>query len=138
MEHRLTKRLDHVREAIRLKPYSRRTEASSVTWIPRAMLAHNTRHPNGMASIAIETFLTHLAVQQKVAASTHHQALSALFFLYRDVLNTPFDLPIDTIRDKKPKHVPTVLTKEEVLTVIERLSDRSGSSGNDSMAVACE
>jgi integrase len=122
MEHRLTKRLDHVREAIRLKPYSRRTEASSVTWIPRAMLAHNTRHPNGMASIAIETFLTHLAVHQKVAASTHHQALSVLLFLYREVLNTPLDLPIDAIRAKKPKHVPTVLTKEEVLTVIKRLS----------------
>jgi integron integrase len=75
-----------------------------------------------MASAEIETFLTYLAVDQKVAASTQNQALSALLFLYRDVLNTPLDLPIDAMRAKKPKRLPTVLTKEETLTVIERLS----------------
>jgi site-specific recombinase XerD len=57
-----------------------------------------------------------------VAASTQHQALSALRFLYRDVLNTPLDRPIDAMRAKKPKRLPTVLTKEETLNVIERLS----------------
>ena len=62
MEHHPKKRLDLVRQAIGLKHYSMRTEASPVTWIQRYMLAHNTRHPDGMASIAIETFLTHLAV----------------------------------------------------------------------------
>jgi integron integrase len=75
-----------------------------------------------MASAEIEAFLTHLAVQQKVAASTQNQALSALLFLYRDVLKKPLDFPIDAVRAKKPKRVPTVLTKDEALTVIERLS----------------
>jgi integron integrase len=121
MEHRPKKLLDQVRDAIRLKHYSIRTEESYVTWIKRYILFHNKRHPNEMASAEIEAFLTHLAVQQKVAASTQNQALSALLFLYRDVLKTPLDLPIDAIRAKKPKRLPTVLTKEETLKVIERL-----------------
>jgi integrase len=122
MEHRPKKLLDQVRDAIRLKHYSIRTEESYVTWIKRYILFHNKRHPNEMASAEIEEFLTYLAVDQKVAASTQNQALSALLFLYRDVLKTPLDLPIDAIRAKKPKRLPTVLTKEETLTVIEHLS----------------
>jgi integron integrase len=122
MEHRPKKLLDQVRDAIRLKHYSIRTEESYVTWIKRYILFHNKRHPNEMASAEIEEFLTHLAVDQKVAASTQNQALSALLFLYRDVLKTPLDLPIHAMRAKKPKRLPTVLTKEETLTVIERLS----------------
>jgi integron integrase len=122
MEHRPKKLLDQVRDAIRLKHYSIRTEESYVTWIRRYILFHNKRHPNEMASAEIEAFLTHLAVDQKVAASTQNQALSALLFLYRDVLKTPLDLPIHAMRAKKPKRLPTVLTKEETLTVIERLS----------------
>jgi integrase len=122
MDHRPKKLLDQVRDAIRLKHYSIRTEASYVTWIKRYILFHNQRHPNEMASAAIAAFLTHLAVQQKGATSTQHQALSALLFLYRDVLNTPLDFPIDAIRAKKPKRLPTVLTKDETLNVIARLS----------------
>jgi site-specific recombinase XerD len=106
MEHRPKKLLDQVREAIRLKHYSIRTEESYVTWIKRYILFHNKRHPNEMASAEIEAFLTHLAVQQKVAASTQNQALSALLFLYRDVLNTPPDLPIDAMRAKSPNAYP--------------------------------
>ena len=75
-----------------------------------------------MGGAEIEAFLTHLAVHQKVAASTQNQALSALLFLYRDVLTQPVDRPIDAIRARKPKRVPTVLTKEEVLQVIGALS----------------
>jgi integrase len=122
MEHRPKKRLDQVRDAIRLKHDSIRTEESYVTWIKRYMLFHNKRHPNEMASAEIAAFLTHLEVDQQVEASTQNQALSALLFLYRDVLNTPLDLPIDAMRAKKPIRVPTVLTKEETLNVIERLS----------------
>ena len=80
MEHRPKKLLDHVRDAIRLKHYSIRTEESYVTWIKRYILFHNKRHPNEMANTEIEMFLTHLAVDQKVAASTQNQALSALLF----------------------------------------------------------
>jgi site-specific recombinase XerD len=122
MEHRPKKRLDQVRDAIRLKHYSSRTEESYVTWITRYIFFHHKRHPNEMASPEIEAFLTHLAVQQKVAASTQNQALSALLFLYRHVLNIPLDLSIDAVRAKKPKRLPTVLTKDETLAVIERLS----------------
>jgi integron integrase len=122
MEHRPKRLLDQVRDAIRLKHYSIRTEESYVTWIKRYILFHNKRHPKEMTSAEIEAFLTHLAVQQNVAASTQNQALSALLFLYRDVLKTPLDIPIDAIRAKKPKRLPTVLTKEETLRVIARLS----------------
>ena len=120
--HRPKTCLDHVRDAIRLKHYSIRTEESSVTWIQRSMLFHNTRHPNEMASAEIEAFLTHLAVAQQVVASTHNQALSVLRCLYGDVLDTALDFPIDAVCAKKPKRLPTVLTKEETLTVIEPLS----------------
>jgi integron integrase len=122
MEQCPKKLLDQVRDAIRLKHYSIRTEESYVTWIRRYILFHNKRHPNEMASAEIEAFLTHLAVDQQVAASTQNQALSALLFLYRDVLKSSLDLPIDAIRAKRPKRLPTVLTKEETLKAIERLS----------------
>jgi integron integrase len=121
MEHRPKNLLDQVREAIRLKHYSVRTEESYVTWMKRYILFHHQRHPNEMVSAEITAFLTHLAVDQQVAASTQNQALSALLFLYRHVLNTPLDLTIDAVRAKQPKRLPTVLTKEEALNVIEHL-----------------
>jgi hypothetical protein len=74
-----------------------------------------------MASKAIAAFLTHVAVDQQVAASTHNQALRTLLFLHRDVLNTPLALPSEATRAKKPTRVPTVLTKEETLNVTEHL-----------------
>jgi site-specific recombinase XerD len=115
MEHRPKKLLAQVRDAIRLKHYSIRTEASYVTWITRFMLFHHKRRPDEMARAEIEAFLTHLAVQQKVAASTQKQALSALLFLYRDVFKKPLDFPSDAIRAKKPKRLPAVLTNEGLL-----------------------
>ena len=122
MEQRPKKLLDQVRDAIRLKHYSIRTEESSVTWIKRSILFHNTRHPNEMASAKIEVFLAHLAVAQQVVASTQNPALCVLWCLYCDVLNMPLDFPIDAVCAKKPKRLPTVLTKEKTLTVIEHLS----------------
>ncbi|HXH13343.1 MAG TPA: integron integrase [Alphaproteobacteria bacterium] len=122
MEYRPKKLLDQVRHAIQLKHYSLRTEEAYVTWIKRYIFFHKKQHPSELGGAAIEAFLTHLAVDQKVAASTQNQALSALLFLYRNVLNTPLDLRIEAIRAKKPKRLPAVLTKEETLTVIERLS----------------
>lgn len=77
MEPRPKKRLDHVRDAIRLKHYSLHTEQASVTWIKRYICFHDKCHPKDMGSADIGAFLTHLVVQQKVAASTHNQALSA-------------------------------------------------------------
>jgi integron integrase len=122
MEPRPKKLLDHVRDAIRLKHYSLHTEHAYVTWIKRYIFFHDKRHPKDMGVAEIEAFLTHLAVQQKVAASTQNQALSALLFLYRDVLRHPLDGSIDAIRARKPTRLPTVLTKEEALQVIGALS----------------
>src|SRR5438552_7613274 len=81
------KLLDQVRETIRRKHYSIRTEEAYVDWIKRYIFFHNKRHPAEMAEPEIEQFLNHLAVQKKVAASTQNQALSALVFLYREVLD---------------------------------------------------
>jgi site-specific recombinase XerD len=81
------KLLDQVRDAIRLKHYAYRTEETYVQWIRRYILFHNKRHPKEMGNAASEAFLTHLAVEGQVSASTQNQALSALLFLYREVLN---------------------------------------------------
>lgn len=116
------KLLDQVREAIRLKHYSYRTEQTYVDWIKRFILFHNKRHPAEMGAAEIEAFLTHLAVNEKVAASTQNQAYSALLFLYREVLHQEFPVPLQALRAKKPKRLPTVLTKEEVQRVFAHLS----------------
>ena len=118
MTKRPKKLLDQVRDAIRVKHYSIRTEEAYVTWIKRFILFHDKRHPLEMDVPEIEAFLTHLAVDQNVAASTQNQALSALLFLYRHVLNKELEGPIDAVRAKRPKRLPTVLTKEEVRKVI--------------------
>ncbi len=83
---------------------------------------HNKRHPRDIGNAEIEAFLTHLAVNQNVAASTQNQALSALLFLYRVVLKQELDSTIDAVRAKKPKRLPTVLSKDEVHKVIGFLS----------------
>jgi len=95
MEKRPKKLLDRVRDAIRRKHYSIRTEEAYVSWIKRYIFFHNKRHPKDMGAAEIEAFLTHLAVNQHVAASTQNQALSALLFLYREVLKQELDRPID-------------------------------------------
>ncbi len=116
------KLLDRVRQALRRKHYSYRTEQAYIHWIKRFILFHNKRHPKDMGTPEIEAFLTHLAVEENVAASTQNQALSALLFLYREVLHQDLDLPIDAARAKKPKRLPTVLTREEVQRVLAHLS----------------
>ena len=121
MEPTSKKLLDRVRDAIRLKHYSIRTEQSYINWIKRYIFFHNVRHPDEMGAAEVEAFLTHLAVNENVAASTQNQALSALLFLYREVLKKDLG-PIDALRAKKPKRMPTVLTKEEVRRVLGELS----------------
>ncbi|MCH8292256.1 integron integrase [Candidatus Poribacteria bacterium] len=112
------KLLDQVRDAIRLKHYSIRTEEVYVNWIRRYIFFHNIRHPKEMGAREIEEFLTHLAVNENVAASTQNQAFSALLFLYREVLKIQLDDLIDAVRAKKPQRLPTVLTKEEVHRIL--------------------
>ncbi|MCL5801417.1 MAG: integron integrase [Gammaproteobacteria bacterium] len=115
------KLLDQVRGKIRLKHYSIRTEQSYLDWIKRFILFHGKRHPKDMGPQDVEAFLTHLAVQGRVAASTQNQAKSALLFLYKEVLG--IELPwLDNVeRAKAPKRLPVVLTREEVQAVLTRL-----------------
>jgi integron integrase len=116
------KLLDQVRDVIRVKHYSIRTEEAYVDWIKRFILFHNKRHPKEMGSQEIEAFLTHLAVKGHVAASTQNQALAALLFLYHDVLRQELADPINALRAKESQHLPAVLTKDEVKQVIAHLS----------------
>lgn len=116
------KLLDQVRDALRLKHYSIRTEEAYVDWIKRFILFHNKRHPREMGTPEIEHFLTHLAVEQNVAASTQNQALAAILFLYRQVLKQELDTPINSIRAKQPKRLPVVLTPHEVNLILRHLS----------------
>ncbi len=113
------KLLDIVRDKIRLKHYSIKTEKSYTGWIKRYILFHNKKHPIDMGKVEIEQFLTWLAVEQKVSPTTQNQAFSAILFLYRDVLGVDMsDWNIQALRAKERKHIPTVLTKDEVQKIL--------------------
>ena len=116
------KLLDQVRESMRLKHYALSTEEAYVSWIKRFILFHHKRHPKDMGVLEIEAFLTYLATDQHVAASTQNQALNALLFLYRRVLQLNLDNSIEAIRAKRSTYLPTVLTKDETLRVIGAMS----------------
>ena len=113
--------LDQVRERIRLKHYSIRTEQAYVDWIRRFILFHGKRHPNEMGGPEIVAFLTYLAVERNVAAATQNLARSALLFLYREILT--IELPwLDGVQHaKRPARLPVVLTRDEVRRVLDRL-----------------
>ncbi|MHB0971255.1 MAG: integron integrase [Thermoanaerobaculia bacterium] len=113
--------LDRVREAIRVRHYSRRTEETYVAWIRRFILFHNNRHPSSMGAEEINAWLTHLAVEGHVSASTQNQALSAILFLYEKVLEEKIGWVGDVVRAQKRRHVPVVLTRDEVARVLGRL-----------------
>jgi len=115
------KLLDQVRDALRLKHYSTRTKNSYVDWIRRYILFHHKRHPAEMGAAESEAFLTHLAVEEHVAASTQNQVLSVLLFLYHEVLRQELG-PIDALGAQKPERLPTVLTRDEVQRLIVQMS----------------
>src|SRR4030095_1459486 len=110
--------LEQVREAIRVRHYSIRTEQTDVGWIKRFMLFHGKRHPRAMGVQEVQQFLSHLAVAGQAAASTQSQALSALLFLYQQVLKQDIGWLDDVVRAKKPHRVPVVLTQDEVKAVL--------------------
>src|SRR5262245_10610910 len=115
------KLLDQVRDALRTRHYSYRTEETYVDWIRRYILFHHKRHPKDMGTSDIQAFLAHLASERMVAASTQNQALSAILFLYREVLHTEIE-PLLLSGAKRPERLPTVLTHEEVLRVLDQLN----------------
>ncbi len=114
--------LDQVRNVIRCKHYSIRTEQSYVDWIKRFIYFHNKQHPKDMGESHISEFLTHLAVDRKVASSTQNQALCALVFLYRNVLEKDIGEFENLIRAKKPQKLPVVFTRDEVKQILLQLS----------------
>jgi integron integrase len=116
------KLLDQVRDLLRIKHYSYRTEQSYVAWIRRYILFHNKRHPKEMGIPEIEAFLSYLAIEENVAASTQNVALSALIFLYKEVLRINQPLSLNAFRAKRSTYLPTVLTKEETQSVIQQLT----------------
>ena len=112
LEDRPPKLLDRVGAKMRLLHYPKRTERAYVDWIKRFILFHNKRHPREMGAPEIETFLTHLAVDGHVAASTQNQAFSAFLFLYQKMLK--IELPkLNALRAQRPERLPVVLAIEE-------------------------
>src|SRR5207249_10575803 len=117
------KLLDQVREELRLRRYSLRTEQAYTDWIKRYVRFHKMRSrpdlEDGTAKVA--AFLTHLAVEGQVAAATQRQALNALVFLYEQVLRSKLGALGDYARPKRPRRLPVVLSKEEVQRLLERM-----------------
>ncbi len=114
--------LQQVRDAIRRKHYSPRTEDSYVHWIKRFVYFHGKRHPAELGEAGVTAFLNHLARDRKVAAATQNQALSALLFLYREVMGQPLAWLDDVDRAKRPVRTPTVLTRAEVSSILDQLN----------------
>jgi integron integrase len=112
------KLLDRVRQSIRLKGYSIRTERTYVSWIRQFVLFHAKRHPRDMGKPEIEAFLSYLVMKRNVASSTQNQAFNSILFLYNNVLDVDMPQDINALRSKKPVRVPTVMTREETLKLI--------------------
>jgi len=115
------KLLDQTRDVLRLKHYSLRTERSYCDWIKRFIRFHQLRHPKDMGAAEISQFLTHLARIGNVSAATQNQALSALLFLYQQVLKQEVDWIEEVERAKRPRRVPVVLTREEIHKIFAHL-----------------
>jgi integron integrase len=117
------KLLDQYRECIRLKQYSRRTEETYAQWVREYILFHKKRHPREMGVAEINQFIRHLVVERKASASTQNQALSAILFLYRNLLQIELDdNALNFVRPKRGKRVPTVLSVQEARAIISYLT----------------
>ena len=116
------KLLDRVRQTIRFNRYSPRTEQAYVDWIERFIRFNGIRHPKDMGADEVRSFLTHLATELDVAASTQNQAFSALLFLYREVLQQRLPWMDDIVRAKRPRKVPVVFAQLEARAVLARMT----------------
>jgi integron integrase len=126
MPDRPPRLLDRLREKIRLKHYSIRTEEAYADWVRRFVVFHGRRHPAEMGAAEVEAFLTHLAVEGGVAASTQNQAKSALLFLYKEVLGVELPWLDGVASAKAPKRLPVVLTRDEVRAALDRTEGTPG------------
>ena len=118
----MPKLLDEVRNTLRVHHYAMKTEKSYVQWIKRFIIFHKKRHPIDMGKLEVEEFLTWLAVKRQVAPSTQNQALQAILFLYRKVLNIELAWLDDVVRAKRPQRIPVVLSRREVAAVLAALT----------------
>ena len=118
--------LDQVREAIRVRHYSYRTEQQYLGWVRRFIRFHGRRHPRELGGPEVEAFLTHLAADRKVAAATQSQALAALLFLYKQVLGVELPWLDQVVRSKRPRRLPVVLSRAEVRNVLKHMSGAYG------------
>jgi integron integrase len=118
--------LDQVANACRVKHLAYRTEQSYVSWVKRFILFHGKRHPQEMGPVEVRAFLTHLAVNRTVSASTQNQALNAIVFMYREVIRRDPGEFGEFDRAKRPKRLPTILTKEEVRRVLAHMEGTHG------------
>lgn len=113
--------LDRVRAELRLRHYSRRTEEAYLHWIVRFLRFHSCRHPREMGAAEVTASLSHLAVAERVAAATQNQALTALLFLYRQVLGIELPWLDELVRAQRPPRLPVVLSRNEVRRLLEHL-----------------
>ena len=111
--------------AMRVRHLARNTEKAYVQWVRRFILHHGKRHPAEMGEAEVNAFLTALAVERHVAAATQNQALAALLFLYAEVLGRPLGRMEGVVRARRPRRLPVVLTRDEVLRVLSRLDGES-------------
>ena len=120
------KLLDVVRDRLRTQHYSPRTEQAYLQWILRFIRFHRGHHPRELRGAAIEAFLTYLAVERRVAASTQNQALAALLFLYRNVYDVEIGWIDGVVRAKASEHIPVVLSRDEVARVLGQMKGPEG------------
>lgn len=118
--------LEVVQQKIRVKHYSIRTETQYLQWVKRFVLFHDKKHPREMGGAEVEAFLSHLATHGNVSSSTQNQALSALLFLYREVLGLSLPWMDDVVRAKKPQRLPVVLSKQEVAKILDHMQATHG------------
>lgn len=121
VEKREPRLLDRVRDALRVRHMSLRTEKTYIHWIRRFILFHQKRHPKDMAEAEINAFLTHLAVEGRVSPSTQTQALCAILFLYRHVLDREIGELEGLVRARRTRRLPVVLTPEEVKSILSHI-----------------
>ena len=118
--------LRSVREVIRKRHFSIRTEEAYLHWIKRFILFHGKRHPVQLGEGEVAALLSHLAVERQVASATQNQALNALVFMYRNVLDRPLGRCIGIVRAKRPQRLPVVLSPEEVGRILRALKGSTG------------
>jgi site-specific recombinase XerD len=116
-----SKLLGEMRDRIRLKHYSIRTEQAHLSWAKRYILFHGKRHPREMGEAEVVAFLNHLAVERNVSASTQNQALNALVFLYKQILGREALTLGDIATAKRPERLPTVFDRDEIERLLRHL-----------------